>query len=156
MVLSSGEKVIRFRWIALLTAAIFIPISFLRGEMTIAILAFILGAISGFSLDCLGVRILKLWKYPRQEFLGGPYFGLVVPTWGFFGMSINLFWQWIQLPNLITFFVITTLLIGLYELPNIKSGSWQYFAPTWLIIAGWFPLIFVFRILFIMLSAIVP
>jgi len=155
LVLSNGEKVIRFRWIAFLTAAIFIPISFLRGEITIAILAFILGAISGFSLDCLGVGVLKLWKYPRQEFLKKQYFGLVVPAWGAFGMSINLCWQWIQIPDPITFFISTIVFIGLYELPNLKSSSWEYFAPTWLIVAGWFPLIFVFRMLFMMLSPIV-
>jgi hypothetical protein len=34
----------------------------------------------GFLIDIFGVKIISLWKYPRQRFLSAEYFGIVLPA----------------------------------------------------------------------------
>jgi len=140
------------RWISLTAGIVLFFIAFLKGELITAFLTFAIGALCGFVIDCIGVGILKLWKYPRQEFLKKEYFGIVVPAWGVFGMLINLPLNWIPMPDALSFTMITVSLLVFYELPNIRIGSWKYNVPTWIVISGWFPLILANRFLFLSFS----
>lgn len=140
------------RWVSLIVGITLFFIAFFKGELVTAFLTFVIGALSGFVIDCIGVGILKLWRYPRQEFLKIEYFGLVVPAWGVFGMLINLPLNWIPVPELLSFTVITVSLLVFYELPNIKIGSWKYRVPAWVVILCWIPLILAYRFLFLSFS----
>lgn len=142
------------RWLALLTVIILIPVAYLKGEVIDVALAFIIGAFGGFLIDYVGIMKLKLWKYPRQKFLNIEYFGIVVPSWGILGMTINLLWNWIYAPEILILLGITLALLILYEAPNLKSKSWEYYAPTWLIGTGWFPMILGFRTIFLIFSIV--
>lgn len=139
------------RWISLSAGIILFFIAFLKGESFIAFLTFVISAFCGFAIDCIGIGILKLWKYPRQTFLTVEYFGIVVPAWGVFGMLINMPLNWIRVDMALAIILVTISLLTFYELPNIKIGSWKYSVPVWLVIFGWIPLTFVFRFLFLLL-----
>jgi len=139
------------RWTILALSVALFFIASLKGELNIAIITFILGAIVGFFIDCLGVAKLKLWKYTKQEFLKKEYFFIVVPAWGALGMAVNLIWNWIKIPELILFAVITLSLFSLHEIPNLKTKSWEYRIPMRLVIIGWIPLILAYRIIFLLL-----
>jgi hypothetical protein len=139
------------RWPMFALGIILFFTAFLREEITSAIFIFTISAIIGFIIDCLGVAKLKLWRYTKQEFLKPSYFCIVVPAWGVFGMAINFFWNLIHLPEIIVFIVITTGLFSFCEVPNFKTKSWEYYVPIWIVMFGWFPLIFIFRILFLLI-----
>lgn len=115
----------------------------------VAFLSFTIGALGGFAVDYLGIRVLKLWTYPRQKFLKKEYFMLVIPGWGVFGMMVNLPLSWIQVSNEIALPMLMLSLFVFCELPNIKIGTWKYNAPIWLIALCWIPLILAFRFLFL-------
>jgi hypothetical protein len=140
------------RWVALGCAILLFSLAFFKSATWEAIIAFSVGAFCGFVLDLFGTGKYKLWYYPRQPFLEKQYFAIVVPAWGVFGLTINLLWNWLNSPWL-AFVVLTTGLLVFYELPNLKSGSWKYQSPPWLVAAGWFPLILYFRIVFQMIIA---
>ena len=140
---------IRFRYVALVSAIILIPLAYITGETVEAGIAFWAGVVLGFLLDCIGVGKFNFWKYPRQKFLSKEYFELVVPAWGVFGMTINLLWQWFDTP--IAFIAITAGLIVIYELPNLISKSWEYYTNKYAVVGGWFPLILSFRAVFLIL-----
>jgi len=135
------------RWFALTCGFLLFPVAYFQGEIREAMIAFLLGMFCGFSLDLFGVGRLHLWNYPRQPFLGKKYFAFVVPAWGVFGMQINLLWNWLEIPWL-TFIVLTVGLFAMYEIPNLKTGSWQYQSSMRLVGIGWWPLILYFRIAF--------
>jgi len=139
----------KFRWIILSVGIVLFSIAFLRKETMVAFLSFTIGALGGFAVDYLGIRVLKLWTYPRQKFLKKEYFMLVIPGWGVFGMMVNLPLSWIQVSNEIALPMLMLSLFVFCELPNIKIGTWKYNAPIWLIALCWIPLILAFRFLFL-------
>jgi len=126
-----------------------------RGEIKEATLSFVIGAFSGFLLDCLGVAKLKLWIYTKQEFRSKSYFGVVIPAWGIFGMAINLIWNWVYISEIAAFFAITLGLFTLHEIPNLKTKSWKYSVSMRVVIPGWFLLILGLRAVFILFSQLV-
>lgn len=126
-----------------------------RGEIKEAILSFAIGAAGGFALDWVGVAKLKLWLYTKQKFLSKPYFGVVIQTWGILGMATNLIWNWAHMPEIVVFFCITLGLFALHEIPNLKTESWRYSVPMWIVIPGWLPLILAFRAVYLLLSQLV-
>ena len=140
------------RWPILALGIILFFTAFLKGQIINAIFIFAISAIIGFIMDYLGMAKLKLWKYTRQEFLKPSYFCIVVPAWGVFGMAINFFWNWIHLPEILVFIIITIGLFSFYEIPNLKTKSWEYYVPIWVVMFGWLPLIFIFRTLFLLIS----
>ena len=141
------------RWISLTLGIILTIAGLLKNQSSLVLMTFLLGMISGLLIDLIGVGKLGLWSYSRQPFLKKKYFAFVVPAWGIFGMLINLTWNWFVhstiWEHLLFFLAITTVLLILYEVPNLKIKSWQYCTSKWLVILGWFPLILFFRALFI-------
>ena len=135
----------KIRWPMLLCGIIFLFLAYWQKELTLAIVSFLVGMTVGFSLDLVGVKKLGLWNYPRQSFMGKHYFGIVVPAWGIFGMSLNLILNWFVM----SWTVIAIIFLVLYELSNLRTRSWQYHTPHWLVVIGWFPLVLVFRTAFI-------
>lgn len=146
------QKELEMRWFILLWSIVLICLVFLRGEIIRAVLSFGIGVFVGFLVDCLGVGYLKQWRYPRQEFLKKEYFIIVVPAWGVFGATINLLWNWLGVTEIASFIIITVSLLLVHELPNFKTKSWEYHASMWLVCLGWFPLILVLRVLFVIFS----
>jgi len=141
-----------FRWIILSVAIALFSVAFLRGEKMVVFLSFTIGALGGFAVDYIGIKILKCWTYPRQEFLKKEYFALVIPGWGVFGMMVNLPLSWIPGSNAITILILLISLLAFCELPNIKIGCWKYTAPTWLIVLGWIPLVLCYRFIFLLFA----
>jgi len=142
--------VLRFRWLMLLAGIALFLISICGGKFSEAFSAFIIGMIGGFIIDCVGCGVFHFWDYPRQPFPSMKHLFIVVPSWGIFAMTINLLWERIENPWL----VLTFLFLGqmaVYEIANRKTRSWIYFAPRWLVVAGWFPLVLYFRLIFIVL-----
>lgn len=123
-----------------------------RGELKDAAIAFAIGVCGGFAIDCVGVGKLHLWHYPRQPFLGMRYFFLVVPAWGVFVTTINLFWNWIGDPWWVAVTGLVLGQFGAYEFINFVTRSWKYQAPMWLVLIGWFPLVLSFRGFFLIFS----
>jgi len=122
-----------------------------RGEIKEAAIAFAIGIFSGFIIDYVGVGKLHLWYYPRQPFPGMRHFAFVVLSWGVFAMTINLIWNWIDNFGI----VLGALFLGqfaAYEAVNLITKSWKYYAPAWLVLIGWFPLVLSFRGLFLLFS----
>lgn len=140
----------KFRWIILSVGIVLFSIAFFRREIMVAFLSFTIGALGGFAIDYLGIKALKLWTYPRQEFLKKEYFMLIIPGWGVFGMMVNLPLSWIQASNEIALPMLTLSLFAFCELPNIKIGCWKYNAPIWLIALCWIPLVICYRFIFLL------
>jgi hypothetical protein len=140
----------KIRWLIWMCGIVFLFIAYLRGAMIDVATAFILGSCAGFFIDWLGVKIMHLWRYPRQPFLGGKYFAIVVPAWGIFGVAVNFLWDWIGV-SWLAILSITTALFLLHELPNLKTRSWEYSVPMWLVGCGWVPLIIFFRLIFVVI-----
>lgn len=136
------------RWFALCCGIVLFLIALRRGETNEALIAFIVGGISGFILDIVGVKILHFWKYPRQPFPRRKYLAIVVPAWGVFGMTINLLWDWIDI-SWLAFCLLTAGLVFIYEAPNLWTKSWEYNgSPRWLIGTGWLLMIIYFRLFY--------
>ncbi len=125
--------------------------AYFKEELLCVLISFVLGFLGGFLIDIFGVKMAKLWKYPRQKFLSPEYFRIVLPAWGVFSMAINLTWEWFFGNFFIAVIIITLILFAIHELPNVKTHSWKYYTPTWLVILGWPPLIIVFRYSYIFL-----
>jgi len=136
----------KIRWLMLgLWVAVLVP-AVLRGEIECVVIALIIGVFYGLVIDLIGVGVLKLWKYSSAQW-GWEYFTVTVPCWGIFSMVINLVWNWIGTPW--SFIFITLGLFAMLELPNLKTRSWTYNAPMWLVMIGWIPLVLSFRIVYI-------
>lgn len=131
-------------WMLVLGIGVLIP-AILKGEMRDVVIAFLIGMPYGLLIDWVGAEVMRLWKYAGS--LRG-YFLITVPCWGVFDMAINLFWNWIT-PSWLAFIVVTIGLFAYLELPNLRTRSWLYDAPLWLVGLGWIPLILSFRILYV-------
>jgi hypothetical protein len=138
----------RLRWLILLTGIILSSIAYLRNEIINASVAFGLGISIGFFVDWLGIRKLRFWDYPREPFLGMRYFIIALPDWGLIGMIVNLLWDWIENPCL-AFMAVIAVLFLTHDLPNLKTKSWRYYAPIWLVAIGWVIFIVFLRVLFL-------
>jgi hypothetical protein len=147
------KETLRLRWLILTCGIIFLSIAWLRKEVIDAVIALGLGLSSGFVLDWLGIKKLHLWDYPRQPFLGLKYFIIALPDWGVIGLTINLFWNWIETPWL-AFVVVAVVLFLTHDFPNLITRSWHYNAPIWLVAIGWIFFILSFRTLCCFLKSI--
>jgi len=143
----------RLRWLILIYGIVLLLIAGLREEIMDAVLAFCLGVSSGFLVDWLGIKKLEFWDYPRQPFLGLRYFAITLPDWGVIGMMINLLWNWIE-ASWLSFIAVTIAIFLTHDLPNLKTKSWNYYAPLWLVVAGWLIFILLSRVLFLALPLI--
>ena len=135
---------LKIRWLMLLFGIAVLFPAILREEIKYAAVAFIIGILYGLLIDLVGVKVMRLWKYTGQQ---KQYFMITVPCWGTFSMAINLVWNWIGEPWLAFIAIIVGLFVFL-ELPNLKTRSWTYNAPMWLVGIGWIPLILSFRVLY--------
>jgi hypothetical protein len=127
----------------------------LKGEIKEATISFSIGALGGFILDCIGVAKLKLWYYTKQPFLSKSYFAIVIPAWGIFSMAVNLLWNKIPFPEIITFSLLTLGLFSLHEIPNLKTSSWKYSVSMKVVVPGWVPLVWGVRIIFLLLQPLI-
>ena len=140
------KRTLRLRWLILICGIILLSLAWLRGEAIDALLALGLGLSGGFVLDWLGIKKLHLWDYPRQPFPEPRYFLIALPDWGVIGMTINLLWNWIEIPWL-ALITIAVVIFLTHDLPNLITRSWTYHAPTWLVAIGWGIFILSFRAL---------
>ena len=148
------KREIRMRWFILGSGIVLLLLAYKTGEAIEAIIAFCMGTLLGFLIDCVGIGKLNLWSYSRQPFLSKKFFFIVIPAWGVFGMTINLLWIWFShmtVSWIVLFVPITAGLLILYEFPNLNSKSWEYRASSRLVISGWFPMVLFFRFAFLML-----
>jgi hypothetical protein len=99
-------------------------------------------------MDFLAMRS-KSWAYPRQKFFSKEYFGIVLPAWGIFGVSINLLWPFFG-GGVFSLLAITAAMFVIYEIPNIKAGSWRYGYSLPVVFIGWFPLVATFRMVYVL------
>ncbi len=135
----------RIRWFMLVLGIAMLVLAILRQDLWCAVVAFVLGLIYGPMIDLIGSKIMKLWKYNGG--FGPGYFLITVPCWGVFSMTINLLWDWIRSPWLA--FLMLICLFTYLELPNLKTKSWAYSVPLWLVAIGWIPLVLSFRGIYI-------
>ena len=139
---------VKIRWFMLaLGVGILLP-AILRGETREASFSFLIGMPYGVLLDLVLGRLIGFWKYGGSK---KEYIFITVPCWGIFGMAVNLIWDWIGVPW-ISFLVVTIGLFAYLELPNLKTKSWTYYSPKWLVIAGWIPLTLSFRLLYLLFA----
>lgn len=141
----------RMRWLILTCGIILFLIAGLSGGIRSAIIAFGLGIISGFFVDWLGIKKFRFWNYSRQRFLSPNYFIFALPDWGVISLIINFIWNWLQI-SWLSFAVVAGVLFVTHDLPNLKTKSWHYYAPLWLVIIGWIVYILAIRISFLILS----
>lgn len=142
----------RMRWFVLIGGITLFILGLFRGELWEVGISFIVGLAGGLLTDIVGVGKFKLWHYPRQPFPGRHYFLITLPAWGVFGVAVNLTWNWMgSVSLLISSAAITTGLFLFHEVPNLKTKSWVYRAPSWIIVLGWLPLILFFRVLYVFL-----
>jgi len=152
-ILRGGKKMIRQRWIWPLCAIGLLYLAYLKGECREIGIAFAIGMIIGFFIDFIGIKWLRYWTYTRYRFLGVKYFTIVIPCWGIFGALVNSLWGLMDsLQPWLVFLVLTVALLIFWEALNLITRTWKYNTPVWLVMTGWFPLIFFLRVLFITLS----
>lgn len=144
----------RMRWIILACGVVLFSTAGFYGKIREATIAFSIGLISGFFLDWLGIKKFRFWTYPRQKFLTINYFILALPDWGVISQMINLIWDWLKDPWL-SFVVVAIVIFITHDLPNLKTKSWNYFAPKWLVVSGWMVYILITRIFFLACFTIV-
>ena len=105
---------------------------------------FLEGMVGGFIIDNIGIRA-GYYYFPRQPFLSFEYFAIVVPCWGVFGLLINCLWNWLGKEKFIRGMAMTLFpLFTFYEGTNLLTNSWVYTAPSWAVITGWIPLVWIF------------
>ena len=138
----------RLRWLIWLCGIVLCLVSWSKGEIIDAAIAFSLGISIGFFVDWIGMKKLRFWDYPRQPFMGRRYFFIALPDWGLIAMIINLLWNWIE-NSWMAFPVVVAALFVTHDLPNLKTKSWNYFVPTWLAVVGWLGAILFFRVVFV-------
>ena len=145
-----NRKAFKWRWINLVLGLMLFSVACLRGEAENAYLSFIVGAIGGLLIDFIGVKQLNLYAYPGQKFFTQDYLCIVIPSWGVFGMLINLPWNWFLNKEIefVSLTLFTIILIILFELSNLKSKSWEYYIPAWIVFIGWVPMVIALRISF--------
>lgn len=141
------------RWFWIPASLATIGIALTQGQWVEILIAFGLGFLGGCMIEVVGMKILHLWRYPRQSKRYLPVIGI---AWGFLGVMVNLLWDWMGTPSSITFIILTLGLLLIWEAPNLITKSWQYHAPTWLVILGWFPLVAAFRIAYVTMSMGIP
>jgi hypothetical protein len=114
----------------------------------------------GYAIDWLGMAKLNLWKYSRQPFNKSSYYALVVTGWVILSVAINQFWDWCWLlidfapsilleERILVFAAVYIIFVGLCELPNLRTKTWKYNAPWWLVLTGWVPLLGLIRVLYL-------
>ena len=137
------------RWFGLACFIVLVILAWRKHSLKHYGLAILLGAIVGFLLDCGGVTS-GLWNYPRQPFMSLNYWLIVVPCWGVFGATINMVNDWYMRSNWKSYVILTLLIMGLYEIPNLATVSWHYTVSALMITVGWFPLVLAFRLSYLL------
>ena len=138
------------RWFGLACFIILLVVAWRRRDLKHYAISLISGGIVGFAVDLIGIN-LGLWSFPRQPFLDSSYWLIVVPCWGVFGATINMVNDWYLKSNWRSIILISLLVMGIYEIPNLVTGSWHYTVSAILIIVGWFPLVCLFRISYLLI-----
>lgn len=133
------------RWFGLVCFVILLIMAWRRKNLRNYAIALGVGCIVGLTIDYFGIT-LGLWEFPRQSFLSWQYFLIVIPCWGVFGATINMLNDWYMKKRWLSIFLSSLLVMGLYELPNLITGSWSYTASAIIICVGWYPLIIVYRL----------
>ena len=138
------------RWFGLACFLILLFMAWRRGYLRNYAISLIAGCVVGFTIDYAGVS-LNLWNFPRQPFLSWQYFAIVVPCWGIFGATINMVNDWHMRKGWISILILSVVVMAIYEVPNLLTESWLYSASTVIVLLGWFPLIFLFRLSFLVI-----
>ena len=137
------------RWFGLACFFILLVMAWRRGELKHYAVSLMIGCGVGFILDYVGVN-LGLWDFPRQPFLSWSYFLIVVPCWGIFGATINMVNDWHMKKGWGAIFILSIIVMAIYEVPNLLTESWLYSVTSMVILLGWFPLILTFRLSYLL------
>jgi len=137
-------------WVGWICAIGVLFLAYWRGEFRELGIAFAIGSVSGLFLDFVGTKRLRYWEYTRYRFFSLKYFVVVVPSWGVLGGLTNLLWNLMgSLQPWLILLILTCAFLLFWEGLNLRTRTWKYYAPGWLVVAGWFPLVFVFRVAFL-------
>lgn len=115
-------------------------ISFFTKDFSFILFGIGAGALGGLCVEYTGVRIVKLWSYaggglPARHLLRG---------WGETGAVAIIAVLWIPYPA-IALFVGLLFPLLVFELPNIRTRGWNYYAPNWFVVTGWGIAVFFFQ-----------
>ncbi len=142
-----GRTMIKQRWIGLLCAIGLFCLAYWKVELKEAGIAFTVGAFAGIFVDFIGIKVVRYWTYTRHPFPSVNYFAIVIPCWGIFGALVNLLWNRMGgLQSWLIFLILTTALLIFWEMLNLLTRTWKYNTPIWLVMIGWFPLVFLIRV----------
>jgi hypothetical protein len=144
---------LKIRWLIFTLGAILVFVAILLGDIANAAINFGIGVILGLLIDLVGIKLarrvlnINLWQYTRTRFPTRQYFTVVLPCWGVLVMSINLICDWFtEYTTVVPWIVLIAVIVVLFsfhELINLKTKSWEYNAPMWLVAIGW-PLLVLF------------
>ena len=138
---------LKIRWLMLVLGILVVIPAIAKGESQNVIIAFVIGMLYAvIIIDPLGVKVFRFWKYAGTT---KTYIFATVPCWGIFGILINIPWDWMHNHQWLAFSVITISLFLLMEMPNLRTKSWEYSVPLWLVAIGWIPLILSYRFLYV-------
>lgn len=141
-----------YRWIMMALAIVMLPVIIAKSLFYESFVMFVAAIGLALVIDMAAIKG-KIWYYPRQKFLSIEYFGIVLPAWGIFGISINLIWPYLG-GGLYSLAIIAISMFIFYEIPNIKTRSWYYKYPLPIVFIGWFPLVATFRLTYLSVSLI--
>jgi len=136
-----------YRWIMMALAIAMLPVVIVKSLFYESLIMFVEAVGIALVIDMIAMKG-KIWYYPRQKFLSKEYFGIVLPAWGIFGISINLIWPYLG-GGLYSLAIIALSMFVFYEIPNIKTGSWHYKYSLPIVFLGWFPLVATFRLTYL-------
>lgn len=107
-------------------------------------MAFLEGMVGGLIIDSIGVNA-GYYYFPRQPLYSLEYWTIVIPCWGVFSLSLDYLWRVVGKNKFIrgTIVTIPTLFMW-YEGSNLLTYSWVYTVPSYVVVLGWIPLVFVF------------
>jgi len=137
------------RWFGLACFIILSILAWRKRDMKHYSLSIVLGALVGLLVDVFGVG-MGLWDFPRQPFGSLEYWFIVIPCWGVYGATINMLDDWYMGHNWKSYFITCLVLLAIYEVPNLATASWSYTTSMILVALGWFPLVFLFRVSYLL------
>ena len=109
-----------------------------RHGLTISeiVIAGIVGLVLGEAMDyILGYR-MGIWAYSRHPYWQWSYWLVLPAMWTEFGIGVYAMWRLVR-----RWWLVTVILIVPYEVYGVIRHSWQYAAPWWLVVVGWFVMV---------------